>query len=399
MSEFDTVIVNGVTVLIFMLHILNSSCTYFLGYRRTLLYADKREYYSKIVDTTLNLLFFIIKIIVIIQTKNYLFFLGISIAQAILGNLIIYYICSKYYQYLTKIKVKFADISELWPDMKNIVVSRAAGYIYGSTDNIIISAFVGAVSVGYIVNYTTVINAVGSVVNSIRNPITPMVGNLIADNRGEEHLKRVFYTYSYIQFLMAIYFLVPIIVLIQPFISLWIGSEYLLPIPIVYLYAMDKYISYVHGTLTDYINGSGLFREDKYIEVAGAVVNLLVSILLAYKIGIAGVLAGTVVAQMVFWIGRSVVVFKYCFPTLKSGLLKYWLVNIGGGIVFIITTAACIYIQSKINLKSGILDLIIGLIICEGIVTLINLICFQRTKDFKETLSFIKGIIPKKRSE
>lgn len=100
--------------------------------------------------------------------------------------------------------------------------------------------------------------------------------------------------------LIAMMIVVPFCVLINDFIAMWVGAEYILPASVVVLLVMDLYIHFVHSVNVDFINAAGLFREDRDNEIIAAVLNITLSILGAKTIGLAGVLLGTVVSQMWF---------------------------------------------------------------------------------------------------
>ena len=57
---------------------------------------------------------------------------------------------------------------------------KMAAYIYNSTDNIIVSAFVSTIAVGRLVNYTTISTGLKTLCSSVMTPMEPFIGNAIA---------------------------------------------------------------------------------------------------------------------------------------------------------------------------------------------------------------------------
>ncbi|OON88466.1 hypothetical protein BXO88_01350 [Oribacterium sp. C9] len=385
--------VDGHIIVYYLIHILNASCTYFLGYRRTLLYADKREYTIKTVDSIISIVFCIMKIIAVIMTANYLIYIVLTTIQTITSNIVLHILCKRYYRYLVDVKFNVVKFESIWKDIKVLFVGKIAGYIYGSTDNIIISSVIGAVSVGYIVNYTTVINAISTLVFSVFSPIAPMIGNLIVEEHDKNRNEKIFRTYTYVRYSITLCSVIPFIVLAQSFIEIWVGSQYMLSMVIVWLFGIDRYINFVHSSLCDFINADGLFAQDKNIEIIGALTNIVISIILAHFIGIIGVLIGTIVSQGVFWIGRSAVVYQNCFKGTDGNYKMYWQQQALYFIIFIFLTVICEKIYDILPCYNYALRFVTGGIICEIFAISFNLLLFHKTYEYKFIKSTILEII------
>lgn len=71
-----------------------------------------------------------------------------------------------------------------------------------------------------------------------------------------------------------------------------------------------------------YVSADGLFRHFNVSSIMAAIVNIIVSIVLALKLGVLGVLLGTTISQLVTkaWF-YPYIVFKY---SLQSSSIKYF---------------------------------------------------------------------------
>lgn len=375
--------------LIFFIQVSNSASSYLLAYKRALFHADGKGYLTQSIDTASNIIFSLLKIIVVIKTSNYIYFVTLTTLQTIVSNLIVNLSIRKKYSFLKNTKFNVDIFKGIWGNVKNLFVSKIAFYIYSSTDSIIISSILGTVSVGYLVNYTTIINSIKAFTISILRPITPIIGKLLAEESDSEKNEKIFRSYTYIRYMIACVTIIPAIALTQSFICSWVGEKYLLSDIIVWLYGLDLYIHIVHTSLCDFITGSGLFRADRNIEIIGAVSNLLVSLILVYIFGMPGVLVGTVVSQVVFWICRSVVVYKNCFAEVKNGLLKYWTSNVIYISIFMIMSFLLTMLYRICNFGSFFVRFIVCGICFEIIILFIHIIIFGRTEEYKQ----MKGIV------
>jgi len=382
--------INGIVYTIFLIQVANSASSYFLAYKRTLLFADRREFITKIVDTVLNVIINLIKIYVVIKTSNYIIYISLTLTQTIVSNLIIHLIAKKIYPFLHKAKWDYELFKKIWGNVKNLFVGKLAFYVYSSTDNIVVSALVSTVSVGFMVNYTTIISNLRTLANSIFSPITPIIGNMVAEKGNQKNDEYVCRLYSFIRYAIACVIIIPVIVLIQDFITVWVGKKFMLSNLIVWLYCLDLYIFFVHGPLCDFISVNGMFREDRNIEIIGATTNLISSIILAKFFGIAGVLIGTVFSQVVFWIGRSLIAHRKCFQSEKKTYISYWIRNFKYLVFFIVMSLVLGKVYKWMVVDVFILRFVCGGILCELVVGIGLLIFFGKTEEFQTVYHVLK---------
>ncbi|WP_164880662.1 polysaccharide biosynthesis C-terminal domain-containing protein [Clostridium manihotivorum] len=389
--------INKYIYIFFLLQSSASVCSYFLAYKRTLLYADQKNYISQIIDLIANVVFNILQIISLAVFKNYLIYLVLKLLQVFISNMIVNIACIRIYPYLHSEKIDKSILQGIWSNVKNVFVGKVAGYIYTSTDNLVISTVVSTVSVGYLVNYTTITYNLKAITNSILNPIAPIIGNHLTSENSKNDKEHIFSVYTHVRFIIAIMLIVPTTVLIDDFVSMWVGRIYIMPKIIVILLVADLFIHLVHSACCDYINGMGLFKHDRNIAIVGAAVNIIVSIILAKLIGIEGVLIGTVVSQIIFWIGRSIIVYKACFNLELKRFNRYWIKNI----VYIVATAFMIlaskFIYSLINIKQPVFKFILGGIITECIVGVVYVCIFRSFNESREVIAIIKKNIIRKK--
>jgi len=185
--------------------------------------------------------------------------------------------------------------------------------------------------------------------------------------------------------------LIPTIVCIDTFVGgVWLGEEFIMQPIIVILICSDLYISLVHSSLVDYANGAGLFKYEKYIDLAGAVVNLGMSILLAKFIGLPGILLGTVIAQLVYWILRSILVYDKCFESKKL-FGRYWLRMLYYLVIFVACTCLSYFICSMINFKWAVVTFVCQGALCELITIAVVMIAFIPSPEHKQAMGWLTG--------
>lgn len=393
-------ILNGIKItsiiyLYFLLQAANSIVSYLLAYKRTLIYADQKEYICQVIDLICNVCCSLLRILVLIFFKSFILYLLSQILQTFLSNILIYIRCKKMYPFLNLKKFDINIFKEMFESVKQVFASKIAYFINNSTDNIVISMMISTVTVGYFTNYTTITSTIKRLVLSIMRPISPIIGGMLSEQEIDGKKKEsIFFLYTHMGYILALIVIIPTMILLNDFIAFIYGIPYILQNYVVILIAMDLYVNFVHRVCCDYINGAGLFKYDKYIEFLGAFINIVISVLLASKFGIFGVLLGTVLSSVVFWVGRSFVACKYCLDMELYNYLLYWVKNIYSLIAFFI-----IYIITKeiyvkfLLIDSFVVRFLISGIITEFIIISLYMILFILFKEQKKILSIIKTII------
>lgn len=320
------IIMTSQIMIMYVILLINVGVSYLLSYKRTLLYADNKDYYSKIIDMILKVVTSLLKIIVLIYTKNIIYYLIVDVVYTIVSNFIVHIYCNKLFPYLIHTKFDTILFRNIFRDVKNVFLGKISSYIYSSTDNLVISSIIGPSAVTLLTNYSSLILQLKSVVNSVLYPIIPIIGrNISKDNSDDSN--ELFINYTYIRYFFAGTLIIPTYILIDDFIVMWIGEKYLLSNVLVILILLDFYISIVYAPCYEFNNSKGLFLNERNIMGCGAILNIVISIILAKLIGINGVLVGTVISQAFLWIFRSKICFDFIIDANKYSFLDYWIDN------------------------------------------------------------------------
>ena len=322
------IIIDKVIILYYFAICMNMVMSYMLSYRRALLYADQREYISKTIDTVTNIVISAVELIAICYYKSFAAYLILQIMQTIISNVIVNKYCDYNYNYINICKFEYDIFKDIFEDVKNVFVSKLAGFVYGATDNLVISVFAGTVNVGYLSNYTVFITALKQIINSIFNSMTPIIGNMLVEDKAQDNQEEKFQIYAYVRYILSTIIVVPWLLLANDLIQILFGIQYVLDNKIVVLLAIDLYIHIVYSICCEYINGCGYFKFDRNIAMIGACINLICSIMLVFQINIYGVLAGTVISQMFFWAARSWIVYKNILLAPQNKYWRYLIENI-----------------------------------------------------------------------
>lgn len=381
--------------LIYFIQLAASVSTYLVGaYRRNLLYANQKQYITTIIDAVTNAVFTIARMIVIVYLQSYIVYLVLQLVQTVTSNLIASVATNHYFPYLKEKNVEPYDkMSELIGNVKNVIIGKIGGVVYNSTDNIIISKFVGVVAVGYMTNYYTIKTLIKTIVTSVTEPVRPMIGNYIREYKDVSKSFQLFLSYTFIRYFIANIVVVGMLVMINPFIDIWLGEGYTLSMLIPAFIAIDMFIDIVHGPTWEFINVLGLFKNDRNMSYAGAIINLVTSIALVMVMGTPGVLLGTVIAQCYYWTARACIVFKQYF---RMGVGIYVRRVISYSLVTLVDTVIMLFLRYKIMPVTTIPLFVLLCIMSVAISCISVVIIWGKTEEFAIMLNMVKSLISRK---
>jgi O-antigen/teichoic acid export membrane protein len=335
----------------FELHALATAFSYFLSYKRVILSADRSGYLANIADTASNVLFTIARIVAIILWKNYTIYLSLSLIQVIFSNITIQIVSQYRYKFLRRQKVNKEKLKSMIPEIKNLFMGTVAAFIYKSSDNIIISKIISTIMVGYVGNYTTVTNCIKTVALSALSIMGPVMGNMAVNKNDWKKLNLIFNAYDYILYVVCLMLIVPESILIQTFVSNIWGAEYVLSYVIVALLVMDQYLTLVQDSNGVLLSVTGKFKELKVADGSAAITNIVLSILFAYKWGVEGILAATVISRIIQWLLKSYYAQLNYLEKSKEEYFRYWFDNLGKALLFIICMLVCGLVSGYVDTK------------------------------------------------
>ena len=386
----------SVILISYLLYVLATAVTYFMAYKRTLLYAEQKQYILSSIDVICNIFFGTLKILSLIIIKSYLLFVVFYLLEKLTANIIVVFYAKKYYSWINTQNVTLNNglARDVFRDTKNVFAGKIAGYIYSSTDNLVISTFISTRIIGYIGNYKTIFSTIHTLLTVFFTPFRPMIGNYLAENDKKKAFE-LFINYDFLRYVIALLILGPTLSLVHIFISLWLGEGFILKGSVIYLLFIDIYISIVHGPVAEYVEVLGFFRQMKKIYIIGAAVNIILSIIGAKTIGVEGVFFATVVSQVIMWVGRSRVVFSEYFADIRDQY-RYWRTHMSYVVNFLIVYYSCMQIMKIVKAHDHFTRFVSGGFICL-VVALIDIVVFWgRSKKFNYLKDSLLGIFEEK---
>lgn len=389
-NNFVTGYSHGNLYLIFIIYILSLAFEYLLLYPEILITANQKKYEIAFLQILYLLFTSIGQIFILIYTHNFLLYILIDfiikLIKCISSNIIVKKkypnVSFNYHEKISKNNKK-----NITTNVKSLFIIKIGDYLVNGTDNLIISKVINISTTGLYGNYLSVVSVLKNIINTIMIAITSSFGNLIV-KESKETQENVFNIMNFWSSIISIYFFLGIYFMIDPFIIICFGKNYLLSYKELLIISINMFLVTKLLPVDSVKSAAGIFKEDRYVPIIQAILNLMISIILAIKLGLIGVLLGTTISYLltVSW-EKPYIIYKKVF---NKNVLKYYVNYLINIIYIIIFCIIFTYLFKHINLSNTIIDFIVKGLVLTVIYGLSVILIYHRKKEFKFIFSLIK---------
>lgn len=383
-------------IYIYLLFLMDIVASYLLTYKRSILYANQKTYIVNLVHIGYLVVMNVTQLAILILTKNYILYLWIKIVCRILENVIITIIANHKYPYIKDKQAKPLDKKvrkSIFTKVKGLVYHKIGSFVVLGSDNIIISTFLGVVTVGLYSNYNLIIQALNNLFSQVFNSITASVGNLLV----ESDKKKSYAVYKNILFFnswMYAFASTGLLCVMEAFVKVWIGSEFLLPFGVLIALVINFYCQGMRKTSNTFKEAAGIFYEDRFVPLWESLLNIVASVMLVKIFGLIGVFIGTIISTFVlFFYSYPKFVYKPLFERTYVQYIKDYIPYLISTILSVIVTYLII---SWIQVTNPILQIVVNVILVCMIPNMIHLLLFYKTEQFKYYKELFIKFIKKK---
>lgn len=374
---------------IFLMFVANSVCSYIMGYKQTILVAGQREYIASVLRQVVHAIQSVAQIAVLAVYRNYYVYIFLQICATLVYNLIISNVVDRSYPFLNQKphpKLEKAEKDRISRDVAALSVSKIAGVVMNGTDSILISKIIGVSTAGVASNYSMVIGSVNGIVWKALISIKPSLGNYNVDASIER--KRALYDELFlVTFWIYCVVSVCLLVLLSPFVALWMGREYLVDQSVVFALILSFYVGGVNYPTYAFRTTHGRFEEVKWSYVASGMLNIVLSIILGIRWDVFGIFLATAISRICT--SEIIEGRVLCEKILERKLLLYFVRHIGAFAVVVTNYLITKWSVSMIP-DGGLSSFVLKATICFAVSNGFLLILLWRTKAFKAFFCRIK---------
>jgi len=367
--------------IVYLLHVLYSGIPYFFSCKESLMFADQKKYVGTLIRSCVQIVCHVIQLILLAVFGNYLLYAAcLTVSSAVIG-LWISASANRRYPFLLEKDARplsREDKSAITRNVRAMVCHRfGTAAVYG-TDNILMSKFVSLAAVGRYSNYMVILTALNQLLERLYTDIMASMGNLNAVENEARKL-RAFNDQNFFSAWLIGFCAICLRHLYNPFITLWLGEEYLFPQSIVTVIVINFYLAFMRKPVVYTKEAMGLFWSDRFVPLAEAALNLILSIVLSRSLGTLGILLGTTLSTLLvpFWI-QPVILYRMGLGREPAGYFirfgTYTAVTaFAGGL----TGGLCGL------LPGGVIPFIFRLLVCLAVPNIVYFLVYRHTEEFQ----------------
>lgn len=255
--------------------------------------------------------------------RNYTLVLAVGICATVLMNYLFSIWITHMYPDIFRIKTRLPkdELNEIYKGTTACMLHNVGGRVKNATDSIAITKCVSLLSAGLYSNYLLILNGMSTVVKQTFGNFLGSLGNAYAVLSVQENYqlyKRLLFLNLWVAGVTS----VCLYSLMDDFIVLWLGDDMTLSWDFTLMICTSFYIDMSRVISMRYTNACGLFIYDRWRPIIEAMLNLLISVVCAYQMGVAGVVLGTVISALVTVVWREpYILIRKGFQTSTA---EYW---------------------------------------------------------------------------
>ena len=373
---------------VYFLFLLNNGCTYLLNaYKESFIRANQAGYKVENISSVFLLLNCLTDAIVLIMFRNYIVYLVGKLLLTLGRNVTIGIVADKMYPFIKEKgeKLPKEEYKLFFKDVGNILIFNMGDRMLNAVDNIIMSIYLGTLTVGFYSNYNLILTQIKSFYNQVFNSFRAGIGDVIASESEKKY--EVYKQINLVNQILSTCVTVGLFQIINSFINIWIGGvdkNYILPQSVIFAIVLNKYFDIYTIVLYMFKEAQGEFKVARYASFLSGFLNIVLSIIFVKRIGLFGIFLATVickytVSSIPFVIGVADKVF--------DGRRKEILIDFYGNLILTcVLMAGSWFICRFVHCKS-IFHLVAEFIICSAYLVCAMLLIHSRKKEFKAVTS------------
>ena len=379
----------------YVIFVAKNAVSYLFAYKSSVIRADQKRYLVDKVDIYTSVCKVLLQFVAVITLHSYLVYILIDVAQIIVYNVALSVVADQIYPFLSKCeKLDKGEKRGIFSDISSVFLYKVSYSLLNGTDNILMSMIVGTVYVGIYSNYLTIASNLESFVALLFTALTASVGNLIATADSTQRYK-TFNIMQMVSFWLCGNICVSLLFLTQDFVQMWFGKELLLDNLTVIAIVLNTFFSICMQPIWTFREGTGMYRQIRYIMFVTAMLNLVLSIVLGKWLGISGILFATSISKICtyFWYEPNILFRDFFQQSVKGYYLNYFM-----NVMLILFCGVVCYLPISRMREVTVLNWFLKEAICFVVVNSVFFMRYRKTSEMKDMLQKVLFLVRSKRA-
>lgn len=340
----------------YSIFIISVVIEYIFNYKQIILSADQKNYVITYCRDSLNIIKVLLQIFVIKLGFGEYAWLVIGLITSAISIVLINRYVNKNYSWLKSTGKSFKELykesSEIVIKTRQLMVHKISTFVFHSSDSILIYKFTSLSTVAFISNYQVLTSVLITLASTLKSGLTAGIGSFVVSNSQSENYN-LFKMLWLLHMLMSTFLVLMFYNISDSFITLWLGSQYIISHDILILLSMNLFLLLFRGVIDSFIYAYGIFFDTK-APIIEVIINIIISCLFGYLYGAVGVLFGTFISEFIIvYLWKPYLIYTKGFDIKYNAYCK--------DLVFTLIPIILVFTinyQCKINVNSigGIID-------------------------------------------
>ena len=202
---------------------------------------------------------------------------------------------------------------------------------------------------------------------------------------------RVLGRLTYLFYVMAFVLSLGMFACVEPVVQLWLGEDFLLPGVVVFVSCLNLFLDFCKGPVWQTLSVAGLFKDNKNISIAGAVTNLVVSVVLGAKLGMTGIFIGTTATILIQLVLKTRLLYGKAFHRSAGKFAARWGYYL---LSFLTAQMGILWFTSAVRLENAFVQILVNGIAAVVLSIPFCVLVFLKTEDFRFALNLVRARLP-----
>ncbi len=376
-------------VALFVIYLINTVLSYLLfAYKGSVLIAYRKNDLVYLIQGTTLFFMYCFQAFVLIFIGNFYIYAIIMPLFTIANNVITNTVTNHLHPEITPTgQLNVEEKENIIGQVKALFVHRLAGVLITALDNVFVSAILGLVDLALYTNYFYIVNALNGLIEMMTSSMVSTIGGDLINLSAKKNYDK-FCNYAYLLTVGIGFITICLYNMLQPFITLWVGVESVLPKSTLILFCIYFYSWRVRSIGQIYRDAAGIWRKDVVKSALGVILDIVLNYVLILTIGINGALLSTIMIMFVIFLPWETRIVS----TELFHLKPYRYVRILG--INTLLTVASMLISNFIMDSFTVVNAISDIIVRFGVSVLISIIVLllptAKSREFKEICLFLQ---------
>lgn len=301
--------------LTFLLMLASCVISYFYSAKSALLIAHKNNYLAVAIESGGLVLQYILQMLSLTLVGTFEAYLICRILTALCQWIITELVVRRKYGDILRNK------QTLEPETRREVVKnilamfqhKIGGMLVNSAGSIVISLFAGVIILGEYSNYATIQTTMAGILGLVFTSLSSVFGHLYARN-DKAVAKGYCESFYLLNFMIGTVFHLGYYAIVDNLVALLFSPELVVGKTISFMVALSGFIQFMRRNTLTFRDATGVFYNDRWKPLVEGACNIILSIALAQRFGVIGVILATVITNLLIChIVEPYVLYKHAF--------------------------------------------------------------------------------------